>query len=506
MKPIPCSRSFLACPPLRVFAGALLLFLVSTERLAAQDDEYQEWLKKQASDFGQFAEQQDKEFLEFLKQEWKQTDLEPAKPLYTKPKPEVFPALRKEPPPESKVTGKPVEVPKTAPTVVTTRPLPEPPAQPAEKYTATDKLNFFGVTIEFRHAPVDARLGGSVSDQTIRDFWKNLSESRNEVIVEQALWWKKELRLNDWGYCLLLKKISDALLPQNENEAVLFTWFLLMRSGYDARVGYSGARSYLLVPVSTSLFGLPFFSFSGSSSRYYALNLGPESGKPPESVYTYEGSYSGASKLFDFSLTALPRLGSRPVPKKIRFTFGQEIRSVSVTVDPMLAEFLRSYPQAPFDVYFNAPVSAPAAHDLIEGLTPLIKGKSEVEAVNILLRLVQTAFKYKTDQENFGREKPLFVDETLYYDGSDCEDRAVLFSFLVRSLTGLPVVGVNYPGHMATAVKFSTDAGGDVVQVGGVRYTICDPTFVFADAGRTMPEFQNREPKIIAMKAVVRSQ
>jgi hypothetical protein len=505
MKPNLFARSSLPCSPLLVLAGVLLLILFSNDYLRAQDDEYQEWLKKQQSDYGQFEEQQDKEFLEFLNQEWKQADLEPAKPLYTQPKPDVVPALRKEPPAESKVAGKPVRVPTTAPPVAPVRPLPAPPAQPAERFTATDKLNFFGVPIEFRHAPVNARLGGAVSDQTIRDFWKNLSESRNEVIVEQALWWKKELRLNDWGYCLLLKGIADVLFPKQENESVLSTWFLLMRTGYDARVGYSGGRAYLLVPASTSLFGLPYFSFSGSSNRYYALTLGAESAKLPESVYTYEGNYAGAAKLFDFSLNTLPRLGTRPVPKKIRFTFGQEIRAISVTVDPTLADFFRLYPQAPFDIYFSAPVSIPAAHDLIEGLTPLIKGKSEVEAVNILLRFVQTAFKYKTDQENFGREKPLFVDETLFYDGSDCEDRAVLFSFLVRSLTGLPVVGVNYPGHMATAVKFSTDAGGEVVQVGGVRYTICDPTYVFADAGRTMPEFRNKEPRIIAMKAVASS-
>jgi hypothetical protein len=98
------------------------------------------------------------------------------------------------------------------------------------------------------------------------------------------------------------------------------------------------------------------------------------------------------------------------------------------------------------------------------------------------------------------------VDETLFYEGSDCEDRAVLFSFLVKSLTGLPVAGLNYPGHMATAVKFSNDTGGDVVLIGGVRYTVCDPTFVFADAGRSMAEFKNTEPRIIATKTVASSQ
>ncbi|MBP1647634.1 MAG: hypothetical protein H6Q30_1079 [Bacteroidetes bacterium] len=480
----------------------LLLLLPSSNRLSAQDDEYQEWLKKQELEYGDFEEQQDKEFLEFLKKEWKLTDLEPAKPLYAKPKPDVAPAFRKGPPPaEPKVSGKPVIVPKPVPPVSTKPPVPTPPAQPqAEKFTSTARLSFFGIAIEMRHAPLKAKLGTPLSEQSIHDFWKSLNDSHNEVLVEQSLWWKKEMRLNDWGYCLLLKRAADELFPKKENESVLLTWYLLMKSGYDARVGFNGGRAYLLIPATTSLFGLPYFSFTGSSHRYYALNLATDPGQLPGSVSTYEGTYPGASKLFDFSLKTLPRLGSRPVPRKIRFTFEQEIRSISVTVDQNLADFLRQYPQTPFDVYFNAPVSAATAHDLVEGLTPLVKGKSEVEAVNILLRFVQTAFKYKTDQENFGREKPLFVDETLVYDASDCEDRAVLFSFLVKSLTGLPVVGLNYPGHMATGVKFSTDAGGDAVRVEGVRYTVCDPTFVFADAGRTMDEFRGKEPRVIAGK------
>lgn len=501
MKPISVPNALLHNSSFLIFLALFLFLILPTAPVSAQDDEYEQWMKKQQDEYGQFEQQQDKEFLEFLKQQWKQTDLEPAKPLYTKPKPDVSPAFRKEPPPaEPKVTGKPVAVPAVVPPATVKPTPPKPPSQPpAEKYASVVKLDFFGVPIEIRYAPLNARLAAPFSESAIRDFWKSLSDSHNEVIAEQMLKWKKELRLNDWGYCLLAKRTSDALFPKDENESVLASWFLLMKSGYDARVGYDGGSAYLLLPATTQLFGLPYFSFSGSSNRYYALNLGSNAGRLPKAVTTYEGSYSGATRLFDFSLTALPHLGSRPVPKKIRFTYGQEIRAISVTVDPALVEFLKQYPQTPFDAYFNAPVSPAAAHDLAEGLAPLLKGKSEVEAVNILLRFVQTAFKYKTDQENFGREKPLFADETLFYEGSDCEDRAVLFSFLVKSLTGLPVVGVNYPGHMATAVKFSTDAGGDLVRVGGAAYTICDPTYIFADAGRSMPEFRGREPRIIAM-------
>ena len=67
---------------------------------------------------------------------------------------------------------------------------------------------------------------------------------------------------------------------------------------------------------------------------------------------------------------------------------------------------------------------------------------------------MQTAFDYKTDGDQFGYEKPFFVDELFYYPYSDCEDRAVLYSYLVRTLMGLDVVLLEYPNHMATAVLF----------------------------------------------------
>ena len=49
-----------------------------------------------------------------------------------------------------------------------------------------------------------------------------------------------------------------------------------------------------------------------------------------------------------------------------------------------------------------------------------IQGKKQSEAANILINFVQTAFDYKTDGDQFGYEKPFFVDELFYYPYSDC--------------------------------------------------------------------------------------
>ena len=86
---------------------------------------------------------------------------------------------------------------------------------------------------------------------------------------------------------------------------------------------------------------------------------------------------------------------------------------------------------------------------------------TELEAVNFLLRLVQTAFDYKTDQDQFDREKYMIPDEIFFYEYSDCDDRSIFFATIVRDILGLDVVGLRYSRHLAVAVAFSSIVEGD---------------------------------------------
>jgi len=109
--------------------------------------------------------------------------------------------------------------------------------------------------------------------------------------------------------------------------------------------------------------------------------------------------------------------------------------------------------------------------------------------VRLLLHFVQTALPYATDQEQFGEEDYLYPDETLFYPASDCEDRSALLAALVRLLVGLPVVGLDYPGHIALAVALPQEVPGDRFTWREVVYTVCDPTYIGAALGQTMPRY-----------------
>jgi hypothetical protein len=319
--------------------------------------------------------------------------------------------------------------------------------------------------------------------------------------LKQARGKRDQLNLNDWGFTLLLYDIGKHILGNSQQQATLFTWFMLLKSGYDVRVGYADNKIYLLIPSDNKLYGVPYLTLGlkGVSRRYYALNPEPKAPEMSGQLYTYNGSYIDASSTVRFDVPQIPRLRDAVQSRPLSFRYKGKEFKVNAKYSSAAIAYFANYPQTNFEVYFNSKPSREASESLVNALRPMIAGQSEWEAVNFLLRFVQTAFLYQTDDQQFGREKPFFADEVLYYKACDCEDRSVLLSYLVRRLTGLEVVGLDYPGHMSMAVRFSTDIPGTTIVQGSKKYTIADPTYINANVGDCMPEFRNVNPTVIVL-------
>ena len=135
--------------------------------------------------------------------------------------------------------------------------------------------------------------------------------------------------------------------------------------------------------------------------------------------------------------------------------------------------------------YAETPLSETVKETLYPALKEAISGKSQIDAVNTILHFVQTAFSYKTDGEVWGKERSFFADETVYYPYCDCEDRAILYSVLVRDLIGLDVVLLYYPGHLAAATNVE-EGSGEYYEIDGRKFFVTDPTFINGDLGDTM--------------------
>lgn len=484
----------------RLFFVLLLCTFVGE---AQEEDEYTKWLKQQQSEYKKFVDAHDRDFSEFLKKEWRGMQLMRGELPDSTPKPPVLPVLSPKPRPavDSAAKQPVVSVPRVQPTP---RPSPLPSAPAIDQSPDLLKVNFvfFDAPIGLRYnKALCVRFDRAPDNESISAYWTSTNAAQAVEVLKQLQFERVRLKLNDWGYILLVNAVGKQLFGTADNARTLFVWQLLVRSEFDARVGYTDGRVYLLLPAKTRLFGVPFFSFAAGEGRYYAVRFEAAEKVPMGQIYAYEGRYAPTSRQVDFTMDESPLLTQESVRKRLTFMHLEKKFTLEVVVNDGMVRFLKDYPQTEFPVYFRAAPSPEASRSLIESLRPIVEGKTEIEAVNLLLHFTQTAFGYKTDKDNFGWEKPLFPDETLFYPYSDCEDRAILFAYLVRTLTGLDVVGLDYPAHIATAVRFHKSTPGDAVTYNNSRYLICDPTYVNADIGMCMPNFKNVQPSVISWKS-----
>lgn len=152
-------------------------------------------------------------------------------------------------------------------------------------------------------------------------------------------------------------------------------------------------------------------------------------------------------------------------------------------------------------IYANTPLSACIKEKLYPQLRTIIKKLiiSLCQQVGFCIGQ-QTAFVYEYNDKVWGHDRAFFAEESLYYPYCNCEDRSILFSRLVRDLLGLDVILVFYPGHLATAVAFTDNVDGDYIELNGKHYIICDPTYIGAPVGLTMPDMDNKTAKIVLLR------
>ena len=488
-------------PGLQVF---IMIGLILSPKVNA-DNEFLQWKAQQAQSYQEYKDKRDREFAEFLKMHWTEIQLLKGVERDSQPKPVVMPVAKIEPvapadKPADDIPTQPetpvVIIPLTVPVPVDV--LPQQPEPAYEKKGRRINLKFYGTPLTLYYdGKLKTPLANRIDNDAVSGFWSALSRADYDGLIKQLEAQRTALQLNDWAYLLLVNDITKQIYPGSENQQTLLTWFVLAKSGYKARIAYDSHGVYLLMPSNQPLYSTPYFTYE--KLRYYAVQL-DGSDQTLGNVYTYAGQYPGTNKHLDMALKRDMVIIDRPAKRKLSFTFEGRHYDIDVSYDAKRVDFLGTYPQLDLGVYFGSNVSSTTAASLLLQLSEDMQGMGEQQAVNFLLSFVQSSLKYKTDELQFGKENYLFPEETLYYPYSDCEDRSILFAWLVKSLLGLEVVGLVYPGHVATAVHLVDNVKGDAISHNGKNFVVADPTFVNAVVGMTMPDYINRNPEIIELQ------
>lgn len=359
---------------------------------------------------------------------------------------------------------------------------PDVPQLPPKSNIPKFSFTCYGTPCEVRlHNKMKFKLK-EISENAVADAWLHLSSKWSDALLEDCLSLKDKMALGDWAYLCLLRDLSQQYLGKGSNEATVMMVYLLAQSGYKVRIGQQKNRLIPLLPFDGVIY-----------ERSYVTHKG-------ESFYAIDENEEGRVRMFNKAFTRNERVMSLRMARPPKFTFkGSENRSfkaksypvISVTLSPNknLLDFYESYPSCMWMNYCWAGLSDDIKGKLYPILREGIEGKGQIEAANCILNFVQTAFESRIDPFQFGRERSLFADETFFYPYSDCEDRSILFSILIRDLLGLDVVLLYFPGHLATAVCYTETLNGTSFIYEGKTYYVCDPGHVGANVGECSPRY-----------------
>jgi len=465
------------------------------------NDDYDVFVQRTKTAYDSFRDSVNAQYAEFMRNPWKA--VETVKP--------VEPPVHKETPPDvvpDNETPRPVKPRRIKIEVQVTTPPPVPQPQPVEPIrpvpaptTLPDvQFQFYGTAMKVRGVDLDGFTLRGNNEKAFAEGWKTLSCGTTNNLINDCLSVRETYSLSDWAYIRFLDRLAARLKGQNANERTLLQGFLLTQSGYKVRFCRDEQGTlHLLFCTDGVLYGRPRYKLGNDWFYTYTI--------PQTGIYVCDFGMPKEQKV-SMTLQALPRFSYAPGTARQVNVKGYPTLTVNVTPNKNLIDFFNDWPEcAPTsDAYSkwalqgNTPASPEVRTQLYPALRKAVQGKSQYEAVQLILKVAQS-FPYEYDDKVWGRDRVFWMDESWQYPYSDCEDHAINFSRMVRDILGLDVCLVYYPGHLSACVALTDGtAKGDYIDYKGKSYMVCDATYFYASAGLTAPSNDNAAAILVPLR------
>jgi len=339
-------------------------------------------------------------------------------------------------------------------------------------------VDLYGHTLKIPANDVPAKLVLVPTPASFQEGLRQLSAAGYRPLIDSLLAYRQKYELNDWLYYQLIRKTAQELSPKEVDylKYTLYKWYLLAKSGYDARLALSKEKIIFYVYNDEDIADIPFFMVDGK--KYMCLNYHDYATAnliedPPHPVKL---DIAEAVNGFSYKVTRMPDFKPADyTDKKLAFVYDHKQYHFSIKLNKEVQMLFANYPGVDFESYFNIPLSQETYSSLIPVLKKITSKMSEKKGVDYLMRFTRYAFLYENDQDNFGKEKRMSPEQTLFSAYSDCDDRAALFFYLVKEVYHLPMIALLYPTHITMAVQF-TKPVGDPIWYKGKIYSVCEPT------------------------------
>lgn len=452
----------------------------------------------------------------FLQSIWEDFETFGAKSKYSQPKPEEAPVVKADDndgdiliptpslpvPPTPKMPSIPKipavpkmpSVPKipTAPTSPTTHsPSANPTVKPTESYFT---FPYRGLELSVRDVPIKIR-NLPLGRMDFAEQWRNIRNGGGNGLVEAFKELAEKHNLNDYLVFDALMAYTEFRYPEAHiSSRMSLTHYVMSNLGCDVRIALDEANDpLLLIPFEQTVYGRRFLTISGYPFYVFDKNGGDSDAVIHGLVSTCNlPADRNSGRHLDLVVNDL-RLPEKEQSFDISFGDLRLTGNFNVNVIPVLYR----YPQMPTEDFASSNVLPEFRTKIVRQVKEQLDGMPQRDAVNTLLRFTQSGFKYATDGEFHGFEKPYFFEEMFFYPKCDCEDRSIFYTYLLWNALGVENHLLAYPVHESASVFLDDDnLDGDHYVHNGKKFYISDPTYIGALTGRCMPTFRKVAPKI----------
>lgn len=499
---------------MKIIIFTILVFssLLASAQVNEFQKAYDDFRNQVKIDYEDFREKANEKYVAFVRKAWVEARTLPAvpKPEDERTPPVIFEEKDKDRPLDNKpvIIDEMLDMPDF-------KPQPEPVTPIHENPVSSDTYHsfiFYGTDMRVRANDAMKFKLNDISSNSIASAWERLSTSEFNNLIRDCLENRIRFNLSDWAYLQMLDVFCDSFAGNNSNEAELLKAYLYCQSGYQMRLAVADNHLHMLYSSQYFIFEKPYWEIDGTP--YYSDNIEAERIQICEADFPNEQALS-------LQISQEQHLIAKPAKSRSITSQDTEWMSVCVSEDENLMAFYHDYPTSCFGndfmtrwaLYANAPLSEsakkqlyPRFKEMFAAISTKYKDKgmdraNEIPAcVDMLCHWVQTGFAYERDDKLWGHDRVFFADETLFYPYCDYEDRSILLTRLVRDLLGLKCALIYYPGHLATAIAVGEDVKGDYLRIDGIKYIVCDPTYIGAPIGMTMPGMDNKTAKVIVLQ------
>ena len=192
----------------------------------------------------------------------------------------------------------------------------------------------FLVTID---KSVSVEIPQQFTAETFKKGYTAINAANYQPIIDSLLSYKAEHQLNDWLYYQLVRRVAQQISPKQENYGryTFYKWFMLNKSGYDARLAISHQKVIFYVYNNEDISDIPYFMVDGKQfvclniHDYANTNLNDD---PPVPVNI---PIAAATKAFSYKVTRMPNFkASDYQEKELQFTYHHKVYYFNIKLNP----------------------------------------------------------------------------------------------------------------------------------------------------------------------------